>query len=526
MKTNIIVLFLLVLRCFAISPAVAQQTMFTKVYFDNFIGAQGYSIAKAADGGYIIAGERKGHPMVMKTGTEGDILWMKNDTNLQFGRFISICNTFDNAYLVAGITGDPVAGGDDLICRKIAENGDTIFTRQYHFPQSATILSVQETTDHGFAFCGSLAGGASMKIFILKTDASGVVQWEKFLQPAATYCEAYSVRPANDGGYLVLGKINVTTPNYQSSAILMKLTSSGDVSWSKKLNIPSSQYMIGYDVLETSGGLVLLLHDEFEHLMLVQADNSGNPVSGVEFQLFVPGSQQGLPGPRLRKTSDGGYVFITTGWGYGDYLVKFDSTLTYQWSSMMQIITSDVIEAPDHGLMVLGNGPIMGVSMSPSLQPQIGVIKTDSLGNSVACVVPGWINTNPVTITAASYSFSVTGGITPVASHPAISDATLTTTESCVAYTGEVNETDPDEGKIVIIPNPASDFIEISASFKAGVNGSRVEILDPTGKIVCSDELRGPLPFHLSVAELPEGLYLVRVISADEFRTAKILISR
>ena len=48
-----------------------------------------------------------------------------------------------------------------------------------------------------------------------------------------------------------------------------------------------------------------------------------------------------------------------------------DSTGAFQWNSSMQLITADVEESPDNGYFVLGNGPIMGVILAPTNNPQM-----------------------------------------------------------------------------------------------------------------------------------------------------------
>lgn len=75
-----------------------------------------------------------------------------------------------------------------------------------------------------------------------------------------------------------------------------------------------------------------------------------------------------------------------------------------------------------------------------------------------------------------------------------------------------------------VYPNPTTDGIKIFFEF-ASKQHAKVEVIDATGTIIFSDDLRefiGAYRTHVSLRSHAKGLYFVRVIKNDRVMVGKI----
>ena len=109
--------------------------------------------------------------------------------------------------------------------------------------------------------------------------------------------------------------------------------------------------------------------------VLQKTDFEGNYVYGHRYPGSLAYSWNTPKTQELRRTSDKGYVYVVSGG-----VMKIDSLGNNSWFSDLYPYTMDVIESEDHGFLVIGNGPLIGVSMAPWTNSQVGIVKTDSTG--------------------------------------------------------------------------------------------------------------------------------------------------
>ncbi len=133
---------------------------------------EGYSIQQTADGGYIVAGSTyskdgdvtnnhgKSDYWVVKLDSTGTIQWQKCLGGTHDDEALSIQQTADGGYIVAGDSG--------------SNDGDV-------------------TNNHG-----------KTDYWIVKLDSTGIIQWQKCLG-GSSYDEALSIQQTADGGYIVAG---------------------------------------------------------------------------------------------------------------------------------------------------------------------------------------------------------------------------------------------------------------------------------------------------------------------------------
>ena len=99
----------------------------------NYGGADydsAYSIQETSDGGYVVAGysdsfTHGGHDfMIYKLDSNGNKVWSRNYGGANMDWAISIQQTSDGGYVVAGISKSFTHGGYDFLIYKLDSNGD------------------------------------------------------------------------------------------------------------------------------------------------------------------------------------------------------------------------------------------------------------------------------------------------------------------------------------------------------------------------------------------------------------------
>lgn len=190
-------------------------------------------VIQTADGNYAIVGYTysenasvistdAANLVMLKFNSLGSILWSKTyDVGISNWGFKSIIQTSDGGYVLTDNTGS--SGTPTAI--KTDENGVVQWTKNYNntseknhiISTSGSLNSVILTSDGGLAFAGESNFG---QIWVIKTDASGNVQWNQTYGDRDQY--GYSgtclIEP-NDGSILLGGDWQ-----YRSSSIHYYLT--------------------------------------------------------------------------------------------------------------------------------------------------------------------------------------------------------------------------------------------------------------------------------------------------------------
>jgi hypothetical protein len=486
----------------------AQQNMFNKVYQDSPpSGIQALSIAPAFDNGYMIAGSAWPEPkgMVLKTDSFGNSVWAKSYGISNSTIVInSIIQTHDSCFVIAGSAFNVSTDKKEALCIKINASGDTVWSKTIS-GLSLTAVSVQQTRDSGYIISGYADDNNPPynRVFAARLDGSGNLIWINVLTTNNWVQIAFSAKQTPDNGFLLIGYIAELAP-YYTNTILIKLDESGVLSWSKKYKLNSSMFSAGYDFVNTPDGYLCYVNSG-----LMKIDFSGN-VLWTKSYSDVLGSSINRAPPKLRQVSDGGYIMINGSFFLnGGKIIKTDSQGNQLWANHVMVDAVDVIETNQKELVIVGNGPLVGVKMPQTNELQIGIIQTDSSGNAADCVFSSSGVPLIDTITASSVTFtSITQGSSNII-YPDINTIDIDDRPGCVDCIGGITENAETMG-ISIFPNPATKIITIESEkeFKE----AQLTIYNSKMQLVLQQSVKQK-HLEIDISGFSSGVYFVKITS-------------
>ena len=216
------------------------DTLWTKKHGPSYANCFGNSVIQTNDDGFIISGTFSyGNPKlyIIKTNSVGDTLWTKKYEYNGMYSGSTIRETNDGNYVVLGTVVN-MANVSDIRLMGINQIGDTLFTKDYGGINNEVGGEVQLTYDNGFIITGLTQsyGEGGKDVFLIKTDENGGVHWTKTFGGADDDWGT-SVQQTTDNGYIISGYTKSFGNNYD--VYLIKTDENGVASFEKI--IPTSQ---------------------------------------------------------------------------------------------------------------------------------------------------------------------------------------------------------------------------------------------------------------------------------------------
>lgn len=321
----------------ASAPPIQWQKTFGGSFYDV-----GHSVQQTTDGGYIIAGYTSsfgpGDPNVylIKTDPNGDIHWQKTFGGSSRDEGGSVQQTTDGGYIISGLTQSFGAGNWDVYLIKTDPNGILQWQKTFGSINDECGLSVQQTTDGGYIIAGYtkyIASGDS-NVYLIKTEPNGNSQWEKNFY-GIDNTTGHSVQQTSDGGYIITGYIHSYNP-VSLNVYLLKTDPNGNGQWQKTFG--GLYWENGFSVQQTSDGGYIIAGSTSSFgvgssdVYLIKTDPNGNK----KWQKTFGGSDYDTA-YSVQQTTDGGYIIaghagaIEAAFGGDVYLIKTDPNGNSQW---------------------------------------------------------------------------------------------------------------------------------------------------------------------------------------------------
>lgn len=147
------------------------DSLWTKTYGSVYISCA----AATADGGFILGGSNSSIPdfAVIKTDASGDTLWARTYGGPYSEQLISVIQTGDGGYLLAGITKSFQGDSTDIYLVKTDAQGDTLWTRTIGRALADAVGNIEQTADGGYLLGGSCQAAGNAGLYLVKTDSAG-----------------------------------------------------------------------------------------------------------------------------------------------------------------------------------------------------------------------------------------------------------------------------------------------------------------------------------------------------------------
>jgi hypothetical protein len=495
------------------------QLYFQRVF--SHTGNHGWltDVRATSDGGYIMSGSIKKYNtdydgLLIKLNSTGDTIWTKIFALAGADEVIRTIQTSDGGYLACLHNSSGTLGGN-IALLKLNSSGDTTFCKLLG-PYNVSVWSLMETSDNGFII--AVRGDVNdFEPFIIKTDQDCDTQWTRHMWIPSYTTEALSIRQTSDGGYVFCGfGAGPATGTYDG--YIVKTDANGDTLWTKGYGDSGSQYF--ECIRQTSDGGYIVsgrtsgpAGGTFDDVLLVKTDAIGN----IIWSNTYGDSLLDEDGSSIEITSDGGYFIAGTSRTTTDFNalgLKTDGSGALQW--VKEYGTSSAEDKGVNGIQCVDGGYLIaGSTMSFTSGFMSGyLIKTESNGNS-GCNqhVPPMIQ-SPVNLPVAPWvGLDQLNGSYDTIAIPILGGVVVT--QPCFG----VGTEESDFAKLVnFYPNPFNEHLTLDFSDQAG----SFTIYDIAGNVVKESTI-SYYQMTINTINMPSGFYLLNLQAGDNNLTYKLV---
>jgi len=354
------------------------------------------SLIQTSDGGYAITGGTESFGAggedvyVVKLDANGNLQWTKTIGGPESEEGVSLIQTSDGGYAIAGLTQSFGAGEDDVYVVKLDANGNLQWTKTIGGKKEDGGFSLIQTSDGGYAIAGYTFsfGAGEADVYVVKLDANGKLQWTKTIGGPGNEI-GFSLIQTSDGGYVLAG----TTESFGvggSDVYIVKLDANGNLQWTKTIGRPGNE--IGFCLIQTSDSGYVIAGSTTSFgiggvdVYVVKLNANGN----LQWTTTIGGKEEDV-GVSLIQTSDGGYAIAgsTKSFGAGEwdvYVVKLNANGKPQWTKTIgtkneKFIKSSIIQTSDGSYVFAGTTRSFGAG-----DYDVYVVKLDKNGDACCAV--------------------------------------------------------------------------------------------------------------------------------------------
>lgn len=438
-----------------------------------------------------------------------------------------IINTDGNYIIAGGRSG--TFSSDQFFTYELKANGDTIWFSHYGTEQREHANQIIQTLDGGYAMVGYSAEflDAYSSIYFLKVTNTGEVSWSKLIGGAG-HENATGIVQTNSGEYYIGGSSQHNS-NGLFDFLLAKTNMNGDTIWTKKYGGLLNDEVTS--MRQTSDGNLILcgytesyMQDSID-MYVVKVNPNGDTLWTKHF-----GGPLEEVASSIRETSDGGYIVTGNSQSFGIandnmYVVKLNAIGDTMWTKTYGQPNrysrgSDIIETNDGGYA------ITGLIKTPSSNGgfDLYVVKIDVSGNVE------WEKEFKIepsnNLYTSSYGRSILqtedGGFAISGSW--FSGSTNELLFIKLNYDGTVRYEQPENITLCnVYPNPFSE----SAVLKLDLDGSTnytLNLFDLAGQAIQTTNIKSTEQIEVERGSLPSGIYFFQLRTVNEIQAIGKLV--
>ncbi|MCP4581505.1 MAG: T9SS type A sorting domain-containing protein [candidate division Zixibacteria bacterium] len=459
----------------------------------------------------------------------------------------SLLQTYDDGYLLAGITYSYGAGDKDLYLVKTNSSGDTLWTKVYGDTLIDNVFSIKPTYDSGYVIGGwsSSHSGTNedFDCYIVKLDHDGELDWENYCTDSSN-CGAYDIVQTDDGGYLMAGGGMSSNPFPNFDMFAVRADEFGDTIWTEHYVVPGRELWDGlaYSVTKTIDGCYVLAgeiknrRENHSDIYVIKINDNGDTLwtkiidyDRLEYIwdcLETPEGDIVLTGWTWGGFPDstGDHIYLAKLARNGDFL--WQKTYAYQWPAVSYNDAWAIAIDP------ADNGYLIAADTRPAVitQRDIYVLKTDFEGDLLwSSKIGSYVDESPFNIIITNDNgFAVCGQKFVENSLGYLyKDFYLLKYES-LSDIPHLNNSTPDNIELAQnYPNPfnARTIIEYNLPISSEV---AINIYDILGRRVGS-LIEGKMPagghqILWDAEDVPSGMYFYTFQAGNNIKTRKMLL--
>jgi hypothetical protein len=325
-----------------------------------------YNVHQTHDGGYVVSSPvglsaDTSCMALIKTDSLGDTLWVRfygHGADRTDGGYS--CMTRDNGYAILGHFSSQETDWDIVVLRTDSL-GDTLWSFVYAGPGLDNGVAIIPTFDRGFAITGHISDASRWACGLMKLDSTGHMSWLRIYEvPGSLGAKGYSVQQMPDSGFVIAGHENDTT--HHPWLYLVRTDPQGETLWTRAYD-PELLLSIGQSICVTrdSGYAITGIGNDPDTTIhrsatfLMKTNWKGDILWLRRYHGDTVGN---LEAYCVRQTADGGFVLVgfTGSHPYPVWLLRTDSCGDSLWVRKFDNLGSgsafDVQQTRDGGFAI------------------------------------------------------------------------------------------------------------------------------------------------------------------------------